>query len=124
MMGTRIMSAEPPHSGELAASRGHAGGDFFSLYEFIQAVKGNAPARIDVRMSLEMSMPGILAHRSALLGNVPLEVPDLDDPAVRDRSETILLPHIQLTMSRAMSHHLLIPKLPSSWARSPRLLPL
>jgi predicted dehydrogenase len=83
--GQKRYMAEPPHSKTECAGHGHAGGDYFVLHDFVEAVLGRAPVSIDVRTGLEMSMPGILAHRSALMGNVELEVPDLDDPAARDR---------------------------------------
>ena len=74
-----------PHSAEKAAAAGHGGGDYFLVYDFLRAIKGDAPPAIDVRTGLEMTMPGILAHRSALAGGQWLDVPDLDDPALRDR---------------------------------------
>ena len=74
-----------PHSAEKAAAAGHGGGDYFLVYDFIRAIKGDAPPAIDVRTGLEMTMPGILAHRSALAGGQWLDVPDLDQPELRDR---------------------------------------
>ena len=40
---------------------------------------------IDVYQELDMSLPGILGYQSILHGNIPYEVPDFRDPAVRDR---------------------------------------
>ena len=39
---------------------------------------------IDVYRGLDMSLPGILAHRSILNGNKPMDFPDFRDPAQRD----------------------------------------
>jgi predicted dehydrogenase len=74
-----------PHSAEKAGAAGHGGSDYFVVYDFVRAVKGDAPPAIDVRTGLEMTMPGILAHRSALRGGAWLDVPDLDNPQVRDK---------------------------------------
>ena len=51
----------------------------------IQLARGPPP--IDVYKGIDMTLPGILAFRSALKGNVPLEVPDFRDEAVRVRYE-------------------------------------
>jgi predicted dehydrogenase len=83
--GVAHLTPTAPHSAEKAAAAGHGGSDYFLIYDFVRAVKGDAPPAIDVRTGVEMTMPGILAHRSALAGGQWLEVPDLDQPAVRDR---------------------------------------
>ena len=69
---------------EKAAAAGHGGSDYFLVYDFIRAVRGDAPPAINVRTGLEMCMPGILAHRSAIRGGPWLDVPDLDNPQMRD----------------------------------------
>jgi len=64
---------------------GHGGSDFFSMYHFIEKIKGNPEADIiDVYEALDMSMCGMFAYRSILAGNVPMEIPNLRDKAVRD----------------------------------------
>ena len=83
--GHKHYVAQPPHSAELARECGHDGGDFYCIYDFIRAIRGEIPSPIDALMGIEMSVPGILAHRSALAGNVKLSIPDLTDPAVRDQ---------------------------------------
>ncbi len=40
---------------------------------------------IDVYQALDMALPGLLAYRSIVDHGMPYEVPDLRDPAVRDR---------------------------------------
>ncbi len=40
---------------------------------------------IDVYRALDMALPGLLGYRSILKDGIPFEVPDLRDPAVRDR---------------------------------------
>ncbi len=67
------------------AGFGHGGSDFFSMYHFIEKIKGNPEADIiDVYEALDMSMCGMFAYRSILDGNIPKEIPNLRDKAVRD----------------------------------------
>ena len=70
---------------EKAEGFGHGGSDFFSMYHFIEKIKGNPDAdTIDVYEAMDMFLPGMFAHRSILDGNVPKEIPNLRDKAVRD----------------------------------------
>ena len=57
---------------------GHGGSDFYSMYHFIEKVKGNADAdTIDVYEALDMGLTGMFAYRSVLAGGVPMQVPNL-----------------------------------------------
>lgn len=54
---------------------GHDGSHTFLTHEFVQALtEGRQPA-VDVRTALNLTVPGIVAHQSALQGGVQLEVP-------------------------------------------------
>ena len=68
--------------GELALESGHGGGDLFVTYEFLKAIRSGTNPDIDVFMGLDMTLPGILAWRSALSGGGFLEVPDMRNEAV------------------------------------------
>ena len=76
---------EPPFRrfAEEASGAGHGGGDFFVVWEFMEALAHNRRPPIDVYMAMDMTLPGILAYRSALMGGVPLEVPDFRREDVR-----------------------------------------
>lgn len=64
---------------------GHGGSDFFSMYHFVEKILGNPEADIiDVYEAMDMWLPGLFAHRSVLEGNVPKEIPNLRDKAVRE----------------------------------------
>ncbi len=64
----------------------HNGGDFYTMYNFIEAVKGNKDADvIDVYEAMDMALPGMFAYRSVLAGGIPLEVPNLRDKSVREK---------------------------------------
>lgn len=51
--------------------------DFYAPYFFIQKILGNPDGQwtVDVYQALDMSLPGIFAHRSALQGNIPIKIP-------------------------------------------------
>lgn len=73
-----------------AASKydGHKGADFYPGYFFIRAIQGYEDGKkyaIDVYTAVDMSICGLLAYRSILNGNTPVEVPNLRDKSVRDQ---------------------------------------
>jgi len=66
---------------------GHMGSDFYPTHFFIEKILGRPEGKewsIDVYQAVEMGICGILAHRSALRGGEPQEVPDFRDKAQRD----------------------------------------
>ena len=73
--------------GKMALKSGHGGGDLFVMYEFLEAIRSGEPPDIDVYMGLDMTLPGILAWRSALGGGGFLEVPDMRNEEDRKRYE-------------------------------------
>lgn len=65
---------------------GHGGSDFYSMYHFVEKIRGNENADIiDVYEAMDMFLPGMFAYRSVLQGGVPLAVPNLRDKAVREQ---------------------------------------
>ena len=70
---------------EAAAMYGHGGSDFYSMWNFVEKIKGNPEAdTIDVYEALNMGLPGILGYQSVLKGGVPVDIPDFRDPAQRE----------------------------------------
>jgi len=73
---------------ELARNFGtHGGSDFYATHFFIQKIL-NRPGKeysIDVYSAVDMGICGLLAYRSCLTGGIPVEVPDLRDPAQRGK---------------------------------------
>ncbi len=68
------------------AGFGHNGSDFYSMYNFVEKIKGNPDAdTIDVYEALDMFLPGMFAYRSVLNGNIPMEIPDLRNKDERDK---------------------------------------
>lgn len=54
---------------------GHDGSHTFLTHEFIEALKHGRPPAIGIHESLNMTVPGIIAHQSALRGGERLPIP-------------------------------------------------
>ena len=65
---------------------GHFGADFYTGYFFLEKILGREDGKhsIDVYSAMDMCLPGLLAYRSILNGNQPIEYPDFRDPAQRE----------------------------------------
>ncbi|MBR5424028.1 MAG: GNAT family N-acetyltransferase [Clostridia bacterium] len=70
----------------IAENSGHGGSDYYVMHNVIEKLRGNRNCDvIDVYEALDMFLPGLFAYRSALAGGLPMEVPDLRDPAQREK---------------------------------------
>lgn len=65
-------------------AEGHFGADGRMMEYWLESVANGLTMPVDVYEAAEMTLPGILGHRSSLAGSKPMEVPDLRDPAGRD----------------------------------------
>jgi len=64
----------------------HAGADFYSMYNFIEKIKGTPDADIiDVYEALDMGLAGLFAYRSVLDGGAKKEIPNLRLKEERDK---------------------------------------
>ncbi len=65
----------------------HGGSDFYATYLFIQKILGKSDGEwsLDVYQAVSMGICGLLAWRSALNGNIPIEVPDFRKKEDRDK---------------------------------------
>lgn len=61
---------------EQARRTGHGGGDYFVLADFISAVRGERPPRVDVHDALDMTLPGLMSQVSIAQGGRWVNVPD------------------------------------------------
>ncbi len=69
-----------------SAAFGHGGSDYYSMYNFVQKILGEKDADIiDVYEALDMFLPGLFAYRSVLKGGVCMQIPNLRDPAEREK---------------------------------------
>ena len=65
---------------------GHGGSDFYSMWHFIEKLKGNPEAdTIDVYEALDMCFPGIFAYRSILDGGKPKDIPNFRNKEEREQ---------------------------------------
>lgn len=69
-----------------AKSFGHGGSDFYSLYNFVENLKGNPKADvIDIYEALDMFLPGMFAYRSILAEGKTMEIPNLRNKEEREK---------------------------------------
>ncbi len=82
-------AADAPIRDELAEKAkgyGHGGSDFYTMYNFVEKLRGSEDAQIiDVYEAMDMFLPGLFAYRSVLNGGVPMAIPDLRGPAEREK---------------------------------------
>ena len=70
---------------EAAATYGHGGSDYYSMWNFVEKIKGNPDAdTIDVYEALDMGLPGLMAYESILQGGVPVEIPNFRSKLERE----------------------------------------
>ncbi|MBQ8894387.1 MAG: Gfo/Idh/MocA family oxidoreductase [Clostridia bacterium] len=85
---TKIRKAYRPddENAEKTKEFGHGGSDYYTMWHFAEKILGNPEAdTIDVYEACDMFLPGMFAYRSVLKGGIPVEIPDLRDPAVREQ---------------------------------------
>ena len=70
---------------EKLAQYGHNGSDYFTVYNFIEAINGKKNADIiDVYEALDMFLPGLFAYRSILQDGKKMKIPNLRNKKERD----------------------------------------
>ncbi len=72
-----------PEHADLAAETGHGGGDFWTNFEFAQAIRRGEQPYLDVYRGVAMSSVGILAWKSVLADGAAFEVLDFRDEDAR-----------------------------------------
>ncbi len=71
---------------DLAKKHGHGGSDYYCLYNAFDYIRGIEDAEtIDIYEALDMWMCGFFGYISVLNGGVPIEIPNLREPAVREK---------------------------------------
>lgn len=60
-------------------SSGHDSSHNFIVHEFIQSIVEKKPPAIGIYEALAMTVPGIIAHQSALRGGKQMEIPSFDE---------------------------------------------
>lgn len=84
---SRIISYRPEREyDEKAKHFGHGGSDCYSMYNFVEKLKGDEEADIiDVYEAMDMFLPGMFAYRSILAGGVSMEIPNLRNKEEREK---------------------------------------
>ena len=72
-----------PEHGDLANKAGHGGGDFWTNFEFANAIHSGKQPYLNVYRGVAMSSVGILAWKSALQDGAPFDLPDFSKEAQR-----------------------------------------
>ena len=86
-VGEKIYQPGFPTHAELAEKAGHGGGDFFTCYEFVEAINKGEQPYMDVYRGIEMSLVGIQAWRSCLADGASFEIPDFRQESARAKYE-------------------------------------
>lgn len=60
----------------LRSPSGHGGSHAFITHEFVGAVLDRRPPAVDIREAIAYTLPGLVAHQSALRGGEPMRIPD------------------------------------------------
>ena len=79
----RVYAPDWPEHGDLARQAGHGGGDFWTNFEFANAIRAGGQPFLDVYRGVAMSSVGILAWKSALEDGRPFDVPDFKKESSR-----------------------------------------
>lgn len=74
-MMTLPLNTDVPRAPAGAGAGGHGTAEFFMVRDFIQAIREDTVPTLDIGAALDMSLPGLCAHQSALAGGAPVEVP-------------------------------------------------
>ena len=71
---------------ELGSQFGHHGGDFYSVWNFVEKLRGNQNADIiDVYEAMDMFLPGMFAYRSILQDGKSMDIPNLRNKEEREK---------------------------------------
>ena len=65
----------------------HGGGDFYTMYYFIQKIFGRKEGEnsIGIYEALDMFLPGLMAYKSIMNGNVSMDIPNLRNKEEREK---------------------------------------
>jgi len=59
-----------------AAAGGHGTAEYYMIHDFLESIRSDTTPPIDIFAALDMSLPGLCAHQSALQDGSPVEIPD------------------------------------------------
>lgn len=65
-----------PHAPATASRGGHGTAEYYMIEDFLNCIRHDAPSPLDIYAALDMTLPGLCAHESALKNGTPVPVPD------------------------------------------------
>ncbi|MFB5662970.1 Gfo/Idh/MocA family protein [Alteribacillus sp. HJP-4] len=72
-----FLLAEYTNHPESTQESNHWGADYFMIKDFIGSILGNKEPRVNIKKSLNMTLPGLLSEESIAGGGLPVNVPDI-----------------------------------------------
>lgn len=70
------LTTDVPGAGRAAASGGHGTAEYYMIRDFMESIRNDTPPPLDIYAALDMTLPGLCAHESAMNGGRPVPVPD------------------------------------------------
>jgi len=67
-----------PNVPEEAKKDGHGTSEYYLIRDFIDSIDNDTKPPVDVVRSVDMTLPGLIAHEAAMKGNVWLDVPHFE----------------------------------------------
>ena len=64
-----------PNAPRGADAGGHGTAEYYMVRDFLESIRCNLPPPIDIGAALDMSVPGLCAHQSALQNGSPVDIP-------------------------------------------------
>lgn len=81
-----VLTSTEDEQSEKAGDSGHGGSDYYTMYNFVEKLRGGSNADIiDVYEALDMFLPGMFAYRSVLAGGAVQEIPNLRNVSEREK---------------------------------------
>jgi len=65
-----------PEAPREARIGGHGTAEYYMIEDFLDSIRNDTRPPIDIYAALDMSLPGLCAHESALQGGAPVPIPD------------------------------------------------
>jgi predicted dehydrogenase len=64
----------------------HGGADYWMMRDFVVSVLAGTPPRVGIELAIDMSIPGIYAHRSQEQGGIPIDIATDASPPERSKA--------------------------------------
>jgi predicted dehydrogenase len=75
-MATLALTENMPGAPPEAHQGGHGTAEYYMIRDFMESIRRDTPPPLDIYAALEMSLPGLCAHQSAMQGGQPVAIPN------------------------------------------------